>query len=587
MTVESKLFESMLLNERLKSSLQFKEIVDFFDKVDTSCKEFRKLFNNGSDIYGIQNSGKIGEKQYGGNLIIQKSDENGASSRCIPATNDEFSAFIENIIDILELSENQDKKIKADEQKFIAKKTDDDFVFNYFGTVFHIRTTGGGARGDVFFPTKNGEEAFLLGASSGISLSALTFIEEFMTAQLFNVAKENETSDSLLENVVFGKDKSRSKKFYSACLEMKKLGTDSVKNIFTDADVEVSTEEQFKQVFLPIIGTWKKAICDVVACMIKEIDKIIETQLGNKEHKNAYQFNDPNNFRKGCTVLSEMIAYHPSQLDEFKVDRYLDPTDIVLLNKIYTNTGTHINFTTKKKENNKRKYNSNGKIFLHEDSDSADPIRYYKAIGISLKKPTERGPAAHYIGTASLEHSVKLNVAFDDSTGEALPGSDVLTIGASIRKSSGYFYLDVEQHFADSIGFSGKDNQLEFCFRNKNPKSDSVSITGELLQVGNARGGGFGGINLIDHFYNTHDKEFLRKNRIFTGPEFISDVIQKYESTEKVMEIEQLQHEGQTIEITNAKFKRKICGALAKSLKIPFIDNKEIKEFVPSYIKIA
>ena len=526
----------------------------FFDELESSGKKTkspRSCFKRDDDYFGIQKSGKTGAAgAYGGNLVI------ASGEKAVPAT-DEDLEYIVN--EIMKKVPNAELKVGS-EYRIITFQN---------GEKLAMRLTGGGAKGEVFYPlgTPTHKGAYMTEPiSSGVSNTTFTFIEEFATAQLFNVANKDDTIDSLY-SIVIGKAGKRSTDFYKKCLDMNNSkAPQTIKELFKDVD----TVQKFKEAILPILGDWQRAICVVVDCIIHKIDSdIISGKLGNIKRENAFKKGDPRH-RVNCSIIREMIAYHPSQLDTFDVDQYADPTDIVLLNEVYTRDGTHIQTETGKKVANKIEYKTrDGNIFNNDEfPDTADPIRYYKAIGISLKKPGKNGAAAHYIGTAELAQSTAVRVAFNED-GTPKKRSDVSTITASVTGTSGYFNLNCTESFARSISHNGKNNIVKFCFRNKNPNSATVSITGEALEIGDARGGGLGGKDL----YAVLGK---LKDGVVTGPEYLISVTKM-----KLNEFEK--------EVKSKDLKLRICKALAGSLKIPFInlESKDDLRKVPSYIKIA
>lgn len=554
------LFESILYKTRenyLLESLEYltegaKNKITSFDELPSVFSELGigKEFCINGKYFGIQKSGNATVKNCGGNLVVSSNGK-----RAIPATQNEIIAVLDEI-----------KKAKPDAKTSYGNT----FNIDIDGYVLKLRVTGGGGKQSTFFPAGDEENnsPYVKEVEAGLSMSNLTFFEEFMTAQLFNISKKNDSFEDLCD-IVDG-NASRSSAFYERCFSIlsninKKL-SEGVKKVLEN----VKSAEDFRNEILPQLGDWKEAISKVVVCINHKIDEEIKRVSG--ENRNNWN-------KENCTVNEEMVAFHPKQLDTFNVDQYLDPTDIVLLNEIYKQGGTHTDSDGKKKQN-KLEYNTKGKNpFIEPGMSSKDPIIRYKAIGISLKKPSDNEANAHYIGTAHIERSTALSVGFDDN-GNLI--GDLKNVKVRNSSSSGYFDFEVSDEFAESIG---SDTTVNFSMRNKNTNSSSGSITGEANGIAGARGGGLGGAELMKSLFEGKTAPEKYSEPYKYGPSFINYLLNAY--GEKTTAPEATNADGAMSIRHNKALTIAIAKAFAASLKIPFVEIGKNATVIPSYIKIA
>lgn len=535
------------LNEGVRNKIKsFDDLLSVFSELGIG-KEF---YINGK-YFGIQRSGNSTVKNCGGNLVVSSNGK-----RAIPATQSEIIAVLEEI-----------KKTKPNAKTSYGNT----FNIDIDGYVLKLRVTGGGGKQSTFFPAGDEEngQPYVKEVEAGLSMSNLTFFEEFMTAQLFNISKKGDSFDELY-NIIDGSS-SRSLLFYGNCFSTLNAINKKLSEGVKKALENVKSGDDFKNEILPQLSSWKEAIAKVVVCMNHEIDKEIKRVSG--ENRNNWG-------KENCSINEEMVAFHPKQLDTFDVDQYLDPTDIVLLNEVYKQNGTHKDRDGKVRQN-KLEYITRGKNpFIEPGMSSNDPIIRYKAIGISLKKPSDNEANAHYIGTAHIEKSTALKVGFDENgrlTGDIK--------GVKVRKSaaSGYFDFAVSDDFAKSIG---SDTIVSFCLRNKNARSNSGSITGEANGISGARGGGFGGAELMKLLFNGKTAPEKSIEAYKRGSTFISYLLDQY--GEK-MSVPEATNADSALSIAhNKELTIVIAKALAASLKIPFVEiGKDSTTVIPSYIKIA
>lgn len=556
------LFESILYKTRdnyLAESLEYlaegaKNKIKSFDDLMPIFSELGigKEFHINDKYFGIQRSGNSTVKNCGGNLVVSSNGK-----RAIPATQNEIIAVLEEI-----------KKTRPD----AATSYGNTFNIDIDGYILKLRITGGGGKQSTFFPAGDEENSqpYIKEVEAGLSMSNLTFFEEFMTAQLFNISKQNDSFDDLY-SIIDGSNQ-RSSIFYEKCFSILKDINNKLSEGVKKALENVKSGEDFKNEILPQLSSWKEAIPKVVVCMNHKIDDEIRRVSG--ENKNSWG-------KENCTVNEEMVAFHPKQLDTFEVDQYLDPTDIVLLNEIYRQGGTHIGSDGKAKHN-KLEYNTKGKNpFIEPGMSSKDPIIRYKAIGISLKKPSDSEANAHYIGTAHIEKSTALSVGFDDD-GNLI--GDLKDVKVRKAAASGYFDFEVSEDFAKNIG---SETIINFAMRNKNRNSKSGSITGEANGIAGARGGGLGGTELLKLLFSGKTAPEKSSKEYVYGPAFIGYLLSQY--GESIAIPEATNADGALSITHNKQLAIAIAKTLAASLKIPFVEigKGRYDTVIPSYIKIA
>lgn len=628
------LFESILYKTRenyLAESLEYIRLLEATDDTFKKIKDLldREPFTKVRDLFvtddgkilALQNSGHIKDADeagkgeiLGGNLVYYEAGTTDFSKKCMPADEDMFNDFKDKLLDILDLRVKKDDndydlinkqyitdkykveleaakaenkaKPKAEQRKaaditkelnakrdaelnkaHISGKTDTSITLIVDGIKILIRMTGGGAKGIVYIPKIND---FTASISSGVDMTNLTLIEEFMTAILFNFAEKGDDIKKLKEIT------HNSKEYYQKCYNdilgdnfvKGKLST-GIKSLFKD----VNNGEDFKDKVQGFLGSWLDAIAIVVYCMYNKLDEEVTRVSGGKIHKSAKDL---------------MICYHPKQLDVFDVNPYEDPTDIILLNKVYKRDGkTHTSLVTGEEVPNQLEYITRTDAdrknpFIHPGEDSIDPILQYKAIGVSLKKPKDEA-AAHYIGTANLTRSTALKFGFDE---DGNPIGDIEDIFVRTSGKSGYFEFKTSEKFRKEIGTG---DIVSFCMRNKNEKSASGSISGEANGITGARGGGFGGENLINTLFKDGYKPEKGSTEYTYGPAFVRHLLTVYNDNRTVPEAKNL-NEGALSIIDNKPLAIQIAKVLANSLKIPFINcskGYEMNTVIPSYIKIA